>query len=121
MGDITTDELVGDSGEGLRRLDDANRPHRTAQLQAVLRRKATRIILIDKPVAAQSVISVAELSAERKSPDYYALNVMNAIFGGQFMSRLNMNLRETKGYTYGARSMFEWHVAAPGASWPAPA
>jgi zinc protease len=54
------------------------------------------------------------LSARRDSPDYFSLNVMNAIFGGQFMSRLNMNLRETKGYTYGAHSMFEWHVHAPG-------
>jgi zinc protease len=77
--------------------------------------QATRVILIDKAGAAQSVISMAELSANRQSPDYYALNVMNAIFGGQFMSRLNMNLRETKGYTYGAHSMFEWHVHAPGA------
>ncbi|MCC6126005.1 MAG: insulinase family protein [Pirellulales bacterium] len=75
----------------------------------------TRIILIDKPGAAQSVIAVAQIAAERKSPDYYPLNVMNAIFGGQFMSRLNLNLRETKGYTYGARSSFEWHVHAPGA------
>ena len=40
---------------------------------------------------------------------------MNTIFGGQFMSRLNMNLREDKGYTYGARSSFDWHVHAPGA------
>ena len=40
---------------------------------------------------------------------------MNAIFGGQFMSRLNMNLREDKGYTYGARSTFDWRVHAAAA------
>ena len=49
-----------------------------------------------------------------KSPDYFRLLVMNDIFGGQFSSRLNLNLREQKGYTYGARSMFEWRVYQPG-------
>ena len=83
--------------------------------------QATQIILIDKPGAAQSVISVAELTAERKSPDYYPLNVMNAIFGGQFMSRLNLNLRETKGYTYGRVRCSIGTCTRPARSWPAPA
>ena len=39
---------------------------------------------------------------------------MNTVFGGQFSSRLNMNLREEKGYTYGARSQFDWRVRQPG-------
>jgi zinc protease len=76
--------------------------------------KPARIILVDKPGAAQSVIAVAQIGPARTSPDYHALTVMNAIFGGQFMSRLNMNLRESKGYTYGARSMFDWRVRQPG-------
>jgi zinc protease len=76
--------------------------------------KPTRIVLVDKPGAAQSVIAVSRIGAERKSPDYYALTVMNSIFGGQFSSRLNLNLREAKGYTYGARSMFEWRIPQPG-------
>ncbi len=72
------------------------------------------MVLIDKPGAAQSVIEVALVGAERKSPDYFPLTVMNMVFGGQFSSRLNLNLREEKGYTYGARSMFEWRVRQPG-------
>jgi zinc protease len=76
--------------------------------------KPAAVWLVDKPGAAQSIISVALVGAERNSPDYFALAVMNTALGGQFASRLNMNLREDKGYTYGARSHFEWHVYQPG-------
>jgi len=72
------------------------------------------IVLIDKPGAAQSVISVALIGARRSSPDYFPLTLMNSIFGGQFSSRLNMNLRENKGYTYGARTQFDWRAHQPG-------
>jgi zinc protease len=74
----------------------------------------TRIVLVDRPGAPQSVILATLIGAERKSPDYYAIQVLNTIFGGQFTSRLNMNLREDKGYTYGARSSFSWRVHQPG-------
>ena len=50
----------------------------------------------------------------RTSPDYFRLVMMNNVFGGQFSSRLNLNLRERKGYTYGARSSFEWRVMGRG-------
>lgn len=73
-----------------------------------------RLLLVDKPGAAQSVIALALIGTERKTPDYFPLVVMNSIFGGQFSSRLNMNLREEKGYTYGARSSFDWRVRQPG-------
>jgi len=76
--------------------------------------RPTRIVLLDKPGAAQSVITVGQIGAARNSPDYYALSVMNAIFGGQFSSRLNLNLREAKGYTYGARTAFDWRIRQPG-------
>ncbi len=76
--------------------------------------KPAGIVLVDKPGAAQSVISVALVGALRNTPDYPALTVMNSVFGGQFSSRLNMNLREDKGYTYGARTGFEWRVHQPG-------
>jgi zinc protease len=71
-------------------------------------RPGTTITLVDKPAAAQSVIGVGHVGVTRKSPDYFSLIVMNAILGGLFTSRLNMNLREDKGFTYGARSSFEW-------------
>ncbi len=70
--------------------------------------RATRIFLVDKPGAAQSVIALARAGVERSSPDYYALQVMNTILGGSFSSRLNTNLRETRGWTYGAGSGFAY-------------
>jgi zinc protease len=66
------------------------------------------VVLGDKPGAAQSVIAVGRLGFERKSPDYFPLMVTNALFGGTYMSRLNLNLRQDKGYTYGARSWFDF-------------
>jgi predicted Zn-dependent peptidase len=73
-------------------------------------RAGTTIYLVDKPGAAQSVISAVQLTVPRLHPDYHPLVVMNMAFGGQFTARLNMNLREDKGYTYGYRSHFDWRV-----------
>ena len=72
--------------------------------------KPRRLVLIDKQHAAQSVIHIALVGSERNTADFFAQNVMNMVFGGQFSSRLNMNLRERKGYTYGARSAWDWRV-----------
>ncbi len=66
------------------------------------------IYVVDKPGAAQSVISIGQIGVARDNPDYFALQVMNDMLGGSFSSRLNMNLREDKGYTYGARSGFSF-------------
>ena len=67
---------------------------------------ARNIYLVDKPGAAQSVFRIGEVAAGRATPDYFALTVLNTILGGSFTSRLNQNLRETHGYTYGANSQF---------------
>ena len=69
-------------------------------------RAQTEVFLVDKPDAAQSVIQIGWPGLDRRSPDFAALAVMNTMLGGSFTSRLNMNLRETKGYSYGARSGF---------------
>ncbi len=66
------------------------------------------VYLVDRPCAAQSVIVVSLPGPPRATPHYAALEVFNAAFGGQFVSRLNLNLREDKGYTYGARSHFSY-------------
>ena len=68
--------------------------------------KPGAIYLVDKPAAAQSVLSAGQVGLPRSTPDYIPLTVMNAVLGGQFSSRINLNLREDKGYTYGARSSF---------------
>jgi predicted Zn-dependent peptidase len=62
--------------------------------------------LVDKPGAAQSVIRIGHVGVARSTADYFALEVLNTILGGSFTSRLNQNLRETHGYTYGAGSAF---------------
>jgi predicted Zn-dependent peptidase len=67
---------------------------------------ARAVYLIDKPGAAQSVIRIGHVGPPRSTPDWYALEVLNTILGGAFTSRLNQNLRETHGYTYGAFSQF---------------
>ncbi len=64
------------------------------------------IYLVDKPGAAQSSVSIGQVGIDRTNPDYYAFEVMNSILGGGGGARLFMNLREDKGYTYGAYSGF---------------
>ena len=77
---------------------------RYPQLAAV---SATPIIyLVDKPGAPQSSIRIGNIGVPRSTSDYFALQVMNTILGGSFTSRLNQNLREKRGYTYGAASGF---------------
>lgn len=66
------------------------------------------IYLVDKPGAAQSVVALGNPGPPRSTRDYYALQVMNVILGGQFQSRLNFNIREQKGYSYGVRSSFAY-------------
>ena len=68
--------------------------------------KATTIYLVDKPGAAQSTFSIGEVGPPRGTPDYYALRVMNEMLGVLFQSRLNHNIREVKGYSYGVNSSY---------------
>jgi len=70
------------------------------------------IYIVDRPDSAQSVVSIGHIGVERSSPDYFPLQVMNSILGGQFISRVNLNLREDKGYTYGARSGYDFRRGA---------
>ncbi len=65
---------------------------------------AARIVIVDKPGAPQTALLFGELGVRRSSPDFEPLNVMNGVLGGLFSSRINMNLREKHGYTYGAFS-----------------
>jgi zinc protease len=67
---------------------------------------ATTIYLVDKPGAAQSIFALGLPGPPRNTPDYDALQVMNTMLGGMFQSRLNANIREEKGYSYGVSSGF---------------
>ncbi len=71
------------------------------------------IYLVDKPGSAQSSVQIGTVGIDRDNPDYYAVQVMNSILGGGGTARLFMNLREDKGYTYGAYSRFTYR-RAPG-------
>ncbi|QJE00457.1 insulinase family protein [Massilia forsythiae] len=68
-----------------------------------------RLVIVDKPGAPQTALRVATLAAPRATPDYAAMEVMNAALGGLFSSRINLNLREDKGYSYGMFSSFRYH------------
>jgi predicted Zn-dependent peptidase len=70
-----------------------------------------RVHIVGKADAPQSEIRVGHVSLPRLNADYFPLIVMNAILGGLFSSRLNLNLREAHAYTYGAHSGFDWRRA----------
>ena len=68
--------------------------------------------VIAKSEASQSELRVGHVGIPRNAPDYFDVMVMNAVLGGLFSSRINLNLREVHGYTYGASSAFEWRRGA---------
>lgn len=67
-----------------------------------------RLVLLPRADAQQSDLRIGRLSVRRDTPDYFPLLVMNAVLGGQFVSRVNLKLREEKAFTYGARTGFDW-------------
>ncbi len=73
---------------------------------------STRYFIVHKENSAQGEIRIGHLSKKRNSPDYFAKKIMNSILGGEFFSRINLNLREHKGFTYGAHSAFYYHQNA---------
>jgi zinc protease len=71
-----------------------------------------QVHIVNKPGAPQSELRVGHGGVPRNHPDYFAIVVMNALLGGLFSSRINLNLRERNAFTYGARSAFEWRRGA---------
>jgi zinc protease len=71
-----------------------------------------KVVVVDKPGSPQTQVRVAGIGAPRSSPDFRPMQVMNLALGGLFSSRINMNLREEHGYTYGASSQFSFRRAA---------
>lgn len=67
-----------------------------------------RLNVIPRPGAPQSELRIGHVAVARRTPDYYALVAANMVLGGQFVSRINLNLREDKGFTYGARTSFDF-------------
>ncbi len=109
VGDITESEVkglvqqaFGDWQPGTPAATALESPHTTA----------SRLIVVDKPGAPQTQLWIGAIGAPRRTADYAAIQVLNSALGGIFSSRLNLNLREDKGYTYGAFSAFVMRKAA---------
>jgi predicted Zn-dependent peptidase len=83
-----------------------------AKAPSVAPRRRREIYLVDKPGAPQTQIRIGQIGVDRATPDYFPIQVMNTVLGGSFSSRLNLNLREKHGYTYGANSGFDMRAEA---------
>ena len=75
-------------------------------------RRTRAVHLVEKADAPQSELRIGHVGIPRAHPDYFAALVMNMLLGGLFSSRINLNLREAHGYTYGASSAFDWRRQA---------
>ena len=80
----------------------------TIEIRNAQARAQAGLYIVDRPGSAQSVINIGQVGVARSTPDYFPLLVLNTMLGGQFVSRVNLNLREDKGYTYGARTSFDY-------------
>lgn len=105
VGDVTrgefideVNELFGDWQRGSEPAGNFNKP---------VAHDSRRLTIVDRPGSAQSNIVLANLGIERNHPDYFPLLVMNQVLGAGASSRVFMNLREEKGYTYGAYTRLE--------------
>jgi predicted Zn-dependent peptidase len=108
-GDRAEEELL-DLGAAMFDAWKAAAPAITVDRQAALApppaRPEVRLGVVSRPGAAQSELRIGHACAPRSTPDYHTLLILNTILGGDFVSRLNLNLREDKGYTYGVRTGF---------------
>ena len=85
---------------------------REPQLTTTMRTNTKSVHIVHKPEAPQSELRVGHVGLPRKHPDFFPTLVMNAVLGGLFGSRINLNLREVHGYTYGASSYYDWRRGA---------
>ena len=105
VGDCTHDEVVRRSAEVFGAWNGSG----GAELPAAdLQAAPPRLAIVPRPKAPQSELRIGHVAVPRNTPDYHALALANAVLGGQFVSRINLNLREDKGFTYGARTSFEF-------------
>lgn len=74
--------------------------------------RTRRVVIVDKADAPQSELRIGHVGVPRSHPDHLRIVVMNAILGGLFSSRINLNLREKHAFTYGASSGFDWRRRA---------
>src|SRR6185436_6640424 len=104
VGDTTLDEITPKVAKLFQTWKQADVPKKNI---AKLDRTAAQpgVYLIDRPGSIQSMIFVGKLAPPKNNPEEIAVETMNNVLGGQFTSRINMNLRENKHWSYGAHSM----------------
>jgi zinc protease len=105
-GDISTDDARALITRSFQRWPSGMTPNRP--LIAAARTTHKSVHIVDKPEAPQSELRAGHVGLPRKHPDFFPTLVMNAVLGGLFGSRINLNLREAHGYTYGASSFYDW-------------
>jgi predicted Zn-dependent peptidase len=109
VGDISAAEFRQMAGDAFSSWsDERSRAPEDAALTPPPASPSHRLVLVNKTGAAQSEIRIGEVGLARNTPDYHSLIVLNMILGGQFVSRINMKLRQEKGLTYGARTSFDF-------------
>jgi predicted Zn-dependent peptidase len=104
VGDVTMKEVMPKLEKAFGDWQKADVPVTT--IPTVPEQSASKIVLIDRPKSVQTVLRIGTLGIERTSPDYFAVLLADAVLGGGPQARLFLNLREDKGYTYGAYSSF---------------
>jgi zinc protease len=112
VGDTTPDAVTPMLESSFGGWKAGSAPRAAAALPPAPERTGRDVYLVDKPGAAQSQIRIGSIGVARATPDYFPLQVMNTLLGGSFSSRLNLNLREKHGYTYGASSGFDMRASA---------
>ena len=104
VGDVTLKDIMPKIEKAFGDWQRAEVPHTT--IPPAPEQSAARIVLIDRPGSVQTVLQLGNLGIERISPDYFSVLLADRVLGGGPSGRLFLNLREDKGYTYGAYSAF---------------
>jgi len=112
VGDVAPDAVMKLLEQAFGSWKPAAAARGTATVAEPAQLRARRVVIVDKPGAAQSQIRIGWVGPPRSTEDYYAIEVLNTILGGSFTSRLNQNLREQHGYAYGAGSVFDMRRVA---------
>ncbi len=104
VGDTSKEEIVPKIQRAFSQWKTGNVPQKN--VKKVERSSTSKLYLIDRPESKQSVIIAGHVAPPKANPNEIAIETMNHVLGGSFTSRINMNLREDKHWSYGARSIF---------------
>jgi zinc protease len=109
-GDISSEDAREVVTDAFKKWPDGPAPK--PRLVVAPRTEHRRVHIVNKPDAPQSELRVGHVGLPRRHPDFFPTLVMNAVLGGLFGSRINLNLREVHAYTYGASSFYDWRRGA---------